>query len=63
MYIIEYEPNCWAAPWEGDPPRTIVKENAKRFKSKAAAKRHMNRELKKCESWRKYKKPQVLIDD
>lgn len=34
-------PNCgipyWFAPWAGDPGRTLIKENAKRFKTQEAA--------------------------
>lgn len=37
MYIVEFEEGCWAAPWSGDPGRTLVKDNAKRFKTLSAA--------------------------
>ncbi|HJX82308.1 MAG TPA: hypothetical protein VJ248_09770 [Candidatus Udaeobacter sp.] len=30
-FIVELEPGVWLAPWNGDPGRTTVKENAKRF--------------------------------
>jgi len=30
-YIVELETGVWLAPWDGDPGRTTVKENAKRF--------------------------------
>ena len=32
-YVVELEQNCWIAPWDGDPGRTIVKENAQKFSS------------------------------
>lgn len=31
--IVELEQNVWLAQGEGDPPRTIIKENAARFNS------------------------------
>jgi hypothetical protein len=30
-YIVELEPYVWLAPWDGDPGRTTVKENAQVF--------------------------------
>ena len=38
MFIVELESKCWIASWDGDPGRTIVKENAKKFKTKGQAK-------------------------
>lgn len=32
-HIVELEPGVWMAPIEGDPGRTLVKENARIFKS------------------------------
>ena len=37
-HIIELQPQCWIAPWEGDPGRTLKKENAKVFDSYTFAK-------------------------
>jgi hypothetical protein len=37
-YIVELEPGVWIADGEGDPPRTLVRANAKRFASKWLAK-------------------------
>lgn len=40
MYVIQITNSskpCWIAEWEGDPPRTIVLENAQTFKSKKEA--------------------------
>jgi hypothetical protein len=37
MYIVELEKKCWIAPWDGDPGRTIVKENARKFPNKIEA--------------------------
>jgi len=39
MYIIELEKGIWLAPWEGDPGRTLKKENARRFRTKKEANR------------------------
>ena len=32
-WIIELEPGVWIAQWNGDPGRTLVLSNAKRFRS------------------------------
>jgi hypothetical protein len=39
LWCIKVQANhdCWIADWEGDPGRTLVKENAKTFKSKTEA--------------------------
>jgi len=37
MYIVELQKDCWIATWDGDPGRTIVKENAKTFPNKMEA--------------------------
>lgn len=39
LWCIKVQANhdCWIADWEGDPGRTLVKENAKTFKSKKEA--------------------------
>ena len=37
MFIIELDPDCWIAPWSGDPGRTLVKESAKKYKTKKGA--------------------------
>ena len=36
-YIAELEKGVWVAPWDGDPGRTLVQENAKVFNRKSAA--------------------------
>jgi len=41
-YIIELEPGVYAAPWLGDPGRTIKKLNAKRFPAKVSAETSLN---------------------
>lgn len=33
MYIVKLNPKCWLAPWSGDPGRTCVKKNARRYKT------------------------------
>jgi len=39
LFCIKVQANhdCWIADWDGDPGRTLVKENAKTFKSKSEA--------------------------
>lgn len=39
LYCIKVQANhdCWIADWDGDPGRTLVKENAKTFKRKSDA--------------------------
>lgn len=37
LVIVELEPGVWLAEGEGDPPRTLVKDSAKRFQSGPAA--------------------------
>ena len=37
-YIIELQPQCWLADWEGDPGRTLKIESAKTFTSYTGAK-------------------------
>ena len=39
LFCIKVQANhdCWIADWDGDPGRTLVKENAKTFKSKSDA--------------------------
>ena len=36
-YIVELDPGCWLADWEGDPGRTVVRKSAKKFPTKIAA--------------------------
>lgn len=39
LYCIKVQANhdCWIADWDGDPGRTLVRENAKTFKRKSDA--------------------------
>lgn len=47
MYIIEFKKNVYMARWkQGDPPRTLKLENAKRFDIKDIAEREMNKAIK-----------------
>jgi len=38
MYIVELDEGVWIADWEGDPGRTLIKDNAKKFGSRGKAK-------------------------
>lgn len=42
MWIVELEQDCWFAPWEGDPGRTLVRESAKKYKTEISAKRALD---------------------
>lgn len=34
MFILKFSnQDCWIAPWEGDPGRTLVRDSAREFKS------------------------------
>jgi len=35
--------DCWIADWEGDPGRTLVKENAKLFKTEIEAEKFQSK--------------------
>jgi len=37
MYIVEIDEGVWLAPWKGDPGRTLVKENAKKYPTQLGA--------------------------
>lgn len=44
MFIIKFEnDNCWIAPWEGDPGRTLDKESAKKFKTEDKANKFIDK--------------------
>lgn len=38
-YTVQLEPGVWIAPWDGDPGRTLLHVNAKRFRSRLSAMR------------------------
>ena len=59
MKIVELENKCWIAPWDGDPGRTIVKENAKKFKTKEQA----ELALEVCRTYRPFKNARVLAHE
>jgi len=43
-YIVKFkDQDCWLAPWDGDPGRTIVLENAKIFKTEDSATRAIDK--------------------
>ena len=43
VWIVEIEKGVWLAARDGDPGRTLVKENAKRFRSELAANRALGK--------------------
>lgn len=47
MFILKFKnQDCWIAPWEGDPGRTLVRESAKEFKSEEQARKFANKMIK-----------------
>lgn len=46
-YVIEIQPNCWLADWDGDPGRTTKIENARQYKSELDAKLKLERVIEK----------------
>ena len=46
MYAIELEKGVYIAPWTGDPPRTLVLDNAKTYKTKSEAYKDIAKALK-----------------
>jgi len=58
-YLIELEESVWVADWDGDPPRTILKYNAKPYKTKKGAKIALMRILKRF-PYRKFPKAKVI---
>ncbi|EPS48157.1 hypothetical protein [Clostridium botulinum] len=54
MFILKFSnQDCWIAPWEGDPGRTLIRDSAREFKSKAAAEKFANKIIK-TNSYRKF---------
>lgn len=50
MFIVEFENGgspCWLAPWNGDPGRTVVRKNAKQYKTESAANAALARAIKR----------------
>lgn len=48
-FIVEFENGgkpCWLAGWSGDPGRTVVKENACKFKSAKKAQTALTKAIK-----------------
>lgn len=47
MFILKFvNQECWIATWEGDPGRTLVKENAREFKSYELAQKEAEKIIK-----------------
>jgi hypothetical protein len=47
MFVLKFSnQDCWIAPWEGDPGRTLVRDNAKEFKTEEQAKKMANKIIK-----------------
>jgi hypothetical protein len=61
MFILKSEnQDWWIAHWEdGDPPRTMLKESARQFKTKDLANKYINK-IKK-EYW--FRKINLIIEE
>lgn len=59
MYIVKLWDKCWIAPWSGDPGRTVVEENAKRYESEKSA-IGAARQVLRYKKSRAYMKPTVI---
>ena len=46
-FVVAISDDCWLAPWSGDPGRTCLIENAKRYKTEPAARRALSIAAKK----------------
>jgi hypothetical protein len=57
MYIVKLEKGVWLAPWDGDPGRTLKKENAKEFKLKSDA----NHALIQARMYRPFNDAEICI--
>jgi hypothetical protein len=55
-YIVELEKGVWIASWEGDPGRTLVEENARKFPSLRSAQNG----LKRARVYRPFLKAKIL---
>ena len=60
-WLAEISPGCWLAPWTGDPGRTAVGANAKRYKTEGAAKAALTR-ARKAFRWRRIKGRVVYVE-
>ncbi len=55
-WIVELERETWIAPWSGDPGRTVVMHNARKFGSKRAA----ELALRKARCFRQFKNATII---
>jgi len=55
-YIVELEAGVWIAPWDGDPGRTLIWENAKKYGTEELAKLA----LKVARTYRSFNKAKII---
>lgn len=55
-YVCKLEHGTYIAPWGGDPGRTLVLKNARRFKTKSSARRA----IKKAQKFRSFKNACII---
>lgn len=56
-YVVELQPGCWIAPWDGDPGRTLVRVNAMTF----ATQKKAESALMKARSYRPFENAKIYI--
>lgn len=61
IWIVQLQEGCWLAPWRGDPGRTLLIENAKRFRTENGAK-HALSHAKKMFPFRDFSDARVLAN-
>ncbi len=58
-YIVELECGCWIAEWNGDPGRTLLLENAKRFTCEG----HAKTALCDARKYRPFKNAKIIAEN
>lgn len=56
VWVVQLEEGCWLADGNGDPGRTLVFANARRFSTHAEA----SWELKRARRWRRFEAARIL---
>lgn len=60
MFIIEFEEGVYSADWEGDPGRTLKKENAQRFDCNKKAKIALADILQEIKTFRQFPNAKII---
>ena len=60
MYVVELQEGCWLADVTGDPGRTVLIENAQKFKHKSNAEKALQK-AKKDNPFRQFTTAEVVF--